>query len=72
MAKSLKFQGNILLQFAVTPTGDPSDIAILKPIGCGLDDQAVKAVATWRFKPAMLNGIPVPVRIDVEVSFNMY
>lgn len=71
VAKSLKFQGDILLQFAVTSTGDPSDIAVLRPIGCGLDDQAVRAVRTWKFKPATLKGIPVPVQIEVEVSFNM-
>lgn len=72
VAHSLKLQGTTILQLTVTPAGTPSDIAILKPIGCGLDDQAVKALGTWKFKPAMLNGIPVPVRIDVEVSFNMY
>lgn len=72
VARSLRFQGTTILHLTVTATGAPADIAILKPIGCGLDDQAVKVAKTWKFKPAMLNRVPVPVRIGVEVSFDLY
>jgi|GEM_PF-2003192 len=68
--RSLIFHGKTILQLTVTPAGAPLGIAIVEPIGCGLDDQAVRAVETWKFKPAMLKGVPVPVQISVEVSFN--
>jgi TonB family protein len=72
VARSLKFQGKTLVQLTVTASGAPADIAIVGPIGGGLDDQAARAVGTWKFKPARLRGNPVPVRITVEVAFNMW
>jgi hypothetical protein len=38
----------------------------------GLDEEAVKTVSTWRFKPAMRQGVSVPVRVQVEVSFRLF
>jgi TonB family protein len=71
VAASLRLQRTLVLALTVTPAGEPSSIAIVDPVGCGLDDQAARTVETWKFKPATLKGIPVPVRIDVEVSFNV-
>jgi TonB family protein len=38
----------------------------------GLDEEAVKTVSTWRFKPALQHGVPVPVQVQVEVSFRLF
>jgi TonB family protein len=38
----------------------------------GLDEQAIKAVKTWKFKPATLDGKSVAVQITVEVTFGLY
>jgi protein TonB len=38
----------------------------------GLDEKAIEAVSQWRFQPATLNGQPVAVQINVEVSFRLY
>ena len=38
----------------------------------GLDEKALEAVKQYRFKPAMLNGKPVAVRMDIEVDFHIY
>jgi TPR repeat protein len=38
----------------------------------GLDDKAMEAVRQWRFKPAMKDGEPVAVQINVETSFHLY
>jgi protein TonB len=38
--------------------------------GRGLDEEAVKAVRTWKFKPAIKDGRPVAVQIFVEVDFH--
>jgi len=37
----------------------------------GLDKSAVEAVQTWRFKPATLNGTPVPVCYVLTVNFQI-
>jgi len=44
---------------------------ILQSLGLGLDEQAVKSVLTWKFKPAMRAGKPVAVTIDVHTSFRL-
>jgi TonB family protein len=38
----------------------------------GLDEQAIEAVKTWRFRPATLDGKPVDAQIAVEVNFRLY
>ncbi len=37
----------------------------------GLDEQAVAAVRQYRFKPATLDGKPVPVDLYIDVNFAM-
>ena len=37
----------------------------------GLDDEAIKALKEWEFTPGTKDGKPVPVRIDVEMSFTL-
>jgi TonB family protein len=38
----------------------------------GLDQKAVEAVRHYRFKPATLQGKPVPVEVNIEVNFRIY
>ena len=71
VAKELRVEGTTTLQLVVRTDGSTSDIQIVAPIGVGIDDEAAAAVKTWKFKPATLNGQPVPVRIVVEVSFHL-
>ena len=37
-----------------------------------IDEKAVEPVRTWKFKPAIRNGSPVPVRASVEVTFRLF
>ena len=37
-----------------------------------LDPMAIKAIQKYRFAPAKLNGQPVPVVLNVEVTFNTF
>ena len=47
------------------------DIKVQRPAGHGFDEEAIKTVRTWRFQPAMQNGVPVPVQINVDVTFRI-
>lgn len=71
-AKIAKFQGTSMLGLTVDSSGLPEDIEIQKPLGYGLDEQAVAAVEKWRFNPGTKDGQPVAVRIMVEVSFHLH
>lgn len=51
--------------------GIPREVRVLRGAGMGLDERAVAAVQQWRFKPAMENGKPVAVRMNVIVDFQI-
>ncbi len=70
-ALKAKYQGTELLWIVVDAQGNVTDCRVVKPLGLGLDEKAVDTVKTWRFKPAMRNGTPVPVRVMVQVSFRL-
>ena len=37
----------------------------------GLDEEALKTAAQWRFEPGIKDGRPVPVIIIIELSFSL-
>jgi TonB family protein len=71
-ARKAKFQGTCVLWLVVGPDGRPRDIRVQRTLGLGLDEKAIEAVKTWRFDPALKDGKPVSVMINVEVSFRLY
>lgn len=62
-------QGTVVLWIIVGVDGRPVDIQVARSLGMGLDEQAIEAVRKWKFKPALKDGQPVPVKANVEVSF---
>ncbi|HEX5482213.1 MAG TPA: energy transducer TonB [Terriglobia bacterium] len=71
-ARKAKYQGTVVLSIVVDAQGGVHDARVVKPLGLGLDEEAVKTIQTWKFKPAERNGTPVPVRILVEVTFRLF
>jgi TonB family protein len=70
-ARKLKLQGTISLSLVVDVTGTPTQIAILRPLGLGLDEEAIKAVSQWKFSPGTKNGAPVAVFTHIEMTFHL-
>ncbi len=71
-ARKAKYQGTCVLWLIVGPDGKPRDIRIARTLGLGLDEKAIEAVKRWVFEPALKDGRPVAVQINVEVSFRLY
>ena len=71
-ARKAKVAGNVLVYLQVDTTGHPVHVRVLRGIGLGLDEKAVEAVRQYKFKPAMENGKPVPVEMNVEVNFQIF
>jgi TonB family protein len=71
IARRLGYSGDLLIDLVVTEQGLPDAIHIQRPAGLGLDEQAVKAVSQYRFKPAMKNGQPVKVELSINVRFDI-
>lgn len=71
-AKKKKISGVCVLSLIVDTTGHPTRIRIVRTLDPGLDVNAIAAISQYRFEPATLNGKPVAVSINVEVSFRIY
>jgi TonB family protein len=71
-ARRAKFQGICVVSLIVDPQGNPQRVQVVRHLGMGLDEKAVDAVKQYRFKPATLQGKPVPVEVNIEVTFRIY
>ncbi|HUZ45836.1 MAG TPA: energy transducer TonB [Terriglobia bacterium] len=71
-ARTRGLEGSVDLLILVDAKGDVTDVKEHgSPLGSGLDQSAINAVRTWKFKPAERAGVPVAVRIIVEVAFRL-
>jgi TonB family protein len=71
-ARAAKLEGTVQLKVVVGADGNAANIEIVKGIGQGLDEEAVKAVQTWRFRPAVgPNGEPVATVAPIEITFRL-
>jgi TonB family protein len=65
-----KVKGSVELRVVVDASGVPRRVAIVRPLGYGLDACAVEAVEKWRFAPGMKGGGPVATSMVVEQQFS--
>ncbi len=71
-ARKAKVAGNVLVNLWVDTSGNPSHVRVIRGVGMGLDEKAMEAVRQYKFKPAMENGKPVLVELNVEVNFQIF
>jgi TonB family protein len=63
-------QGTVVLEVIVASDGCPTRIRVVRSLDRGgLDEEAVAAVARWRFDPGRLAGAPVDVLVTIMVDF---
>jgi protein TonB len=73
MAREANIQGTVFLSFIVSKTGEISDIAVLRGIGGGCDEEAVRVVGLMpEWEPGKQRGIAVNVRFTLPVKFILY
>ncbi len=71
-ARKAKVAGNVLVNLYVDTKGNPTHVRVIRGVGMGLDEKAIEAVRQYKFKPAMENGKPVLVELNVEVNFQIF
>jgi periplasmic protein TonB len=68
-----KYQGTVFLVVTITADGKAMDVKVVRGVGLGLDEKAIEAVRSWRFRPAAgPDGRPAAVRQTIEVNFHLY
>ncbi len=69
-ARANKIQGVVVLSVVFRRDGTVSDIEVVRGLGYGLDEEAVKAATKIKFTPGSNKGQPVNVRLRVEFTFS--
>lgn len=64
--------GMALYHVVIGADGKPQDIVVGRPIGFGLDESAAETIRKASFQPAIKDGKPVPVALDLVVQFRIY
>lgn len=62
-------EGRVYVQFIVNEKGDVEDPKIIRGIGGGCDEEAIRIVKLAKFKPGLQRGRPVRVAYTLPVVF---
>jgi periplasmic protein TonB len=70
LARSARIQGVVLLQATISKEGTIENLRVLSghPL---LTAAAIDAVRQWRYRPYVLNGVPVGVETQITVNFSL-
>ncbi len=71
-AQSNGVAGMALYHAVIGSDGKVEEVIAGRPIGFGLDESAEQTIRKASFQPAMKDGKPVAVTLDVVVSFRIY
>lgn len=70
-ARMARVQGTIVVQTVIDARGRIQDVFLIQGGAMGLSEEAVRTMKSWRFKPAKLDGKPVPVYYNLTMNFKL-
>jgi len=72
MARESGIYGTVYVTFVVSKTGQISEVKLLRGIGGGCDDEAIRVVKTMpAWIPGRQTGKPVPVQFNLPITFTL-
>jgi TonB family protein len=70
-ARKLKLEGEVLVRILFTSAGEVRVLDVVRGLGHGLDETAVRAAQHIKFKPALRDGQPVDSTATVHILFQL-
>jgi protein TonB len=70
-ARQLSIEGRVYVQFVLTENGQVQDAKVIRGIGGGCDEEALRVVREARFVPGKIGGKPVKMRHTLFVTFRL-
>ncbi|MBO9614254.1 MAG: TonB family protein [Dyadobacter sp.] len=71
-ASKADVQGKVFVNFVVTSEGDIKDVKVLKGIGYGCDEEAVRVISKFpKWTPGKQDGKAVSVKFTVPINFQL-
>jgi periplasmic protein TonB len=72
MARESGIQGTVYLTFVVSKTGQISNVQVIRGIGGGCDEEAIRVLQLMpNWIPGRQNGKPVPVQFSLPLRFTL-
>jgi len=69
--RQLRLEGEVLLEVIFAATGEAHAVKVIRGLGHGLDEQAMRAAERIKFRPAMHQGRPVDSTAVVHIIFEL-
>ncbi|MGF1670248.1 MAG: energy transducer TonB [Balneolaceae bacterium] len=66
-----KIEGKVTLQFVINEKGEVTNPVVLRGIGYGCDEEALRVIQQVKFTPGLQRGRPVKVRASIQVIFTL-
>lgn len=71
-ARRMGVEGKVFVQFVIDKDGSITDVKVVKGIGAGCDEEAVRVIESApKWKPGKQRGRPVKQRIVLPISFKL-
>jgi TonB family protein len=70
-AKNLRIEGEVQLEVVLEASGNLRVLRVVRGLGHGLDDNAVKAAQQIHFKPAIRDGQPADSTVVLHIVFQL-
>ncbi|MGH9741542.1 MAG: energy transducer TonB, partial [Candidatus Acidiferrum sp.] len=64
-------EGDVVLYAVIRADGSVDSIQVVRSVDPQLDANAKSALSQWKFRPAMKDGVPVPLEAIVHVPFRL-
>lgn len=71
IAKKAGLSGKLYLLIYVDEKGQVDDVKVIKGLGGGCDEAAVKAVKESKFTPGKNSEVPLKVKLSLPITFKM-
>ncbi len=71
MARRAGIEGRVTVQFIVNEQGDVENAQVVRGIGGGCDEQALKVIEQAQFTPGYQRGRPVRVQYALSINFKL-
>ncbi len=71
IAKKAGVEGRVIVQFVVDEEGNVQDPQVVRGIGAGCDEEAIRAVKQAKFQPGKQRGKPVKVKMSLPITFKL-
>ena len=69
-ATEMDIQGMVVVRFVINTEGETNDIEVVRPVGGGCDEEAVRLVQSMpKWKPATQMGIPINTSFHLPIRF---